>query len=493
MTCHWWLIPSKGFYDVRFPALDDRRDQLSWAGLVVRVALAAVWAWAALAKIGDPRRFVQVVRAYDATPEWLSKAIGYGLPTLELVLAILLLLGLITRYAAAVRAGLLAVFLVGIIQAAARGLEIRCGCFGGAGGPADSTTYTLDILRDLGLLVLSAFLIRWPLTRLSVDRAIIASEMVPELTPKQRKSEKNVRRYRAAVAAAEAELRYKQRYIAAGTVVVLLLITFIGVGVQSSRAKISADVDTTNATAATGVKVGNQQAPVLVDLYEDFQCPTCNNLEQGGLTTDLAAKVKATTIKVNYHVMSFLDSLSGGNKYSSRAANAGYCAADQSPAAFAKFHDILYGKNADGQNNQPAEGSNGRPDSQLIAWGKEAGITSADFSTCVTSNQHKDLVAGVTEAASKRGVNGTPTVFVAGARVGSSGSTVTVAQIDAAISAALAKAKSTAAPSPTPSATPTSRTSAPASPATSKPATSKPATSAPKSSPAKSASPSTTK
>jgi|GEM_PF-108450 len=492
MTCHWWLIPSKGFYDVRFPALSDRRDQLSWAGLVVRVVLAAVWAWAALAKIGDPRRFVQVVRAYDATPEWLSKAIGYGLPTLELVLAVLLLLGLITRYAAAVSAALLAVFLVGIIQAAARGLEIQCGCFGGGGGPSTSTSYTLDILRDLGLLVLSAFLIRWPLTRLSVDRAIIASEMVPELTPKQRKFEKNVRRYRAAVAAAEAELRYKQRYIAAGTVVLVVLITFIGVGVQSSRAKISSDADTTNATAAAGVKVGNQQAPVLVDVYEDFQCPICNTLEQGGLTTDLAAKVKATTVKVNYHVMSFLDSLSNGNKYSSRAANAGYCAADQSPAAFSKFHDILYGKSADGGNNQPAENSDGRPDSQLIAWGKEAGITSADFSTCVTSNQHKDLVAGVTEAASKRGVNGTPTVFVAGARVGSEDSTVTVAQIDAAISAALAKAKSTAAPSPTPSATPTSRTSSSA-PVSSAPVSSKPATSAPKSSPSKSASPSTTK
>jgi protein-disulfide isomerase/uncharacterized membrane protein YphA (DoxX/SURF4 family) len=467
--------------------LSTRARQLRWVGLVVRVVLAAVWGWAALAKIGDPRRFVQVVRAYDATPEWLSKTIGYGLPTLELVLAILLLIGLITRYAAIVSAALLVVFLVGIVQAAARGLEIQCGCFGGGGGPSISTTYTLDILRDLALLALSAYLIRWPLTTLSVDEGVIASERVPELTPKQRKSEKNVRRYRAAVAAAETELRYKQRYIAAGAAAVVVLATLIGAGVQGSRAKISTDADTATASSATGVRVGNQQAPVLVDVYEDFQCPICNTLEQSGMATDLAAKVKATTIRVNYHVMSFLDSLSDGNKYSSRAANAGYCAADQSPEAFGKFHDLLYGKNASGQNNQPAENSNGRPDSQLIAWGKEAGITSASFSTCVTGNEHKDLVAGVTEAASKRGVNGTPTVFVAGARVGGSDSVVTVAQIDSAISAALAKAKSTAAPSPTPSASASSR--APSSPASS----SKPASSKPASSPSRSASPSATK
>ena len=437
-----------------------QRDRLDWAGLVVRVVLAAVWGWAALSKIGNPRRFVQAVRAYDAAPEWLSKAIGYGLPMLELVVAILLLIGLITRYAAVVSAVLLVVFLIGIAQAAARGLQIQCGCFGG-GGQTSSTSYLLDVLRDLVLLALSAFLIRWSLTRWSVDEAIIASENVAPLTPKQAKLEKNVRRYRAARAAAEVELRHKQRYIAGGTAVVMVLITFVAIGVQSSRAKISPDADTANASGTTGVRVGNQQAPVLVDVYEDFQCPVCNNLEQGGLTKDFDAKVKATTVKVNYHVMSFLDSLSKGNKYSSRAANAGYCAADQSPAAFGKFHDILYGKNADGKNNQPAENSNGRPDSQLIDWGKQAGITSADFSTCVTGNERKELVAAVTDAASKKGVHGTPMVFVGGSQVnGKDGQVVTVAQIDAAISTALGKAKSTAAPSPTAS---TSESSSPGS------------------------------
>lgn len=454
MICQWWQASTEGFLDVRFEALSAQRDRLGWAGLVVRLVLAAVWAWASLAKIGDPRTFVRAVRAYDATPEWLSKAIGYGLPMLELTLAVLLLIGLIVRYAAAVSAVLYLVFLAGIVQAAARGIKIECGCFGG-GGQSSSTSYTLDILRDLGLLVLAAFLILWPLTKLSVDGWIISTESVPGLSTKQAKSEKNLRRYRAAMAAAEVELKHKQRYIAAGTLVVVVLISFIAIGVQGNRAEISPTADTANATSADGVKVGNQQAPVLVDVYEDFQCPICNALEQSGLTKDFDAKVKATTIKVNYHVMSFLDSSSNGNRYSSRAANAGYCAADQSPADFQKFHDILYGKNADGQNNQPAEGTNGRPDSQLVDWGKQAGITSADFSTCVTSDEHKELVAGVTDAASKRGVNGTPTVYVNSKLVGGKdGAVVTLAQIDSAIQTALASAKSTAAPSPTPSVTP---------------------------------------
>jgi len=444
---------------VRFEALSAYRNRLGWVGLVVRLALAAIWAWASLSKIGDPRTFVRAVRAYDATPEWLSKAIGYGLPMLELTLAVLLLVGLIVRYAAAVSAALFTVFLIGIVQAAARGIKLECGCFGG-GGTSSSTHYTLDILRDLGLLVLAVFLILFPLTKLSVDEWIIRSEMVPGLTGKQAKSDKNQRRYRAAVAAAEVELRHKQRYVAAGTAIVVVLVSFIAIGVQGNRAKITGSTTSANASASTGVRVGNQQAPVTVDLYEDLQCPICNALEQGGLTKDFDAKVKATNIKVNYHVMSFLDSSSNGNKYSSRAANAAYCAADQSPEAFGKFHDIAYGKDSSGQNNQPAEGSNGVPDSTLIDWGKQAGITSADFSTCVTSNQHKDLVAAVTEAASKKGVNGTPTAFVQGKEVkGKGNAAVTQAQIDAAITAALASAKSTAAPSPT--ASPTGSSAAP--------------------------------
>ncbi|MCW2539676.1 MAG: DoxX family rane protein [Frankiales bacterium] len=423
-----------------------------WVGLVVRLALAGIWAWAAVSKIGSPRTFVQAVRAYHATPEWLAKAIGYGLPVLELSLALLLVAGLIVRYAATVSALLFLVFIIGIAQASIRGIKIECGCFGG-GGDTTSTAYTLDILRDVGLLVLAAYLIIWPMTKLSMDAAIIKTEMVPGLTSKQSRSEKNLRRYRAAMAAAEVELKHKQRYVAIGTLVVVALVAVIAIGVQGGRAKITGTVDLANASATTGVRVGNQAAPVKVDIYEDFQCPICNELEQSGLTKDFDAKIKATNIKVNYHVESFLDSASNGNNYSSRAANAGYCASDISPEVFLKFHDIVYGKDASGANNQPAEGSSGRPDSTLLAWGKQAGATTSDFTNCVTSNSHANLVQAVTEAASKAGVTGTPTVFVNDKKIGSDSSVPTLAQIDAAIASALASSKSTVAPSPTPSVT----------------------------------------
>ena len=105
-----------------------------WAATLARLLLAAVWAWAALAKISDPDAAVRAVRAYQLLPEALVRPVAWGLPFAELVLAVLLAVGLATRLAAAGSAVLLGLFMVAIAAAWARGLQIHCGCFGG-GGP----------------------------------------------------------------------------------------------------------------------------------------------------------------------------------------------------------------------------------------------------------------------------------------------------------------------------------------------------------------------
>jgi uncharacterized membrane protein YphA (DoxX/SURF4 family) len=148
-----------------------------WAATAARLLLAGVWAWAGVAKIGDPAAAVRAVRAYRLLPEWLTQGVGYGLPFLELTLAALLLAGLATRLAAVVSAALLAVFLAGMVSAAARGLQIECGCFGGGGDLAagQSTAYTWEIVRDAALLLVALALARWSRSRLAADAAVRAT------------------------------------------------------------------------------------------------------------------------------------------------------------------------------------------------------------------------------------------------------------------------------------------------------------------------------
>ncbi|WP_220140284.1 MauE/DoxX family redox-associated membrane protein [Kitasatospora acidiphila] len=141
-----------------------------WLSTVVRLALAVVWAWAGLAKISDPAVAAQAVRAYRILPEGLVKPVGYGLPFLELALALLLLVGLGVRIVAVISVVLLLTFIAGISSAWARGISIDCGCFGGGGAVAKSQTqYGQEILRDCGFLLLALWLVYRPRSKASVD------------------------------------------------------------------------------------------------------------------------------------------------------------------------------------------------------------------------------------------------------------------------------------------------------------------------------------
>jgi uncharacterized membrane protein YphA (DoxX/SURF4 family) len=142
-----------------------------WVGLLCRAVLAAVWLSAGVLKFRDAAGTVRATRAFRLLPESLVPVVGHLLPVLELVIGACLLLGLLTRAMAMATALLMVLFTFGIASAWARGLEIQCGCFGGGGNiKVDATPgYIRDILRDLGLLMLSAWLIWRPRTWLSLD------------------------------------------------------------------------------------------------------------------------------------------------------------------------------------------------------------------------------------------------------------------------------------------------------------------------------------
>ncbi len=144
-----------------------------WTSLGVRIVLGGVALWAGVAKVGDLETSVRAVRAYDLLPGGLADVVGYGLPVVEVIIGLLLLAGLLTRYAALANAVLMVGFVIGVASAWARGLSIDCGCFGGGGEvDPDETQYLTVILRDAGLVLGSVFLARWPRSRFSADSAL---------------------------------------------------------------------------------------------------------------------------------------------------------------------------------------------------------------------------------------------------------------------------------------------------------------------------------
>jgi protein-disulfide isomerase len=396
-----------------------------WAATAARLLLAGVWVWAGVAKIGDPAAAVRAVRAYRLLPEWLAQGVGYGLPFLELTLAALLLAGLATRLAAAVSAALLVVFLAGVVSAAARGLQIECGCFGGGGDLAagQSTAYTGEIVRDAALLLVALALARWPRGRLAADAAVRAraESKVDTGRPGPRRTAEARRRMAELAERRRREGERRVRTAAAVAGVLLVAVTGIGVGVQAARASRPSGPVPQAVSVAEGVTVGRSSARLTIEIYEDPQCPACRQfeLEAGAAVADW---VEAGTAKVNYHIISFLDGAST-TRYSSRAANAMYCAADA--GVFQRYHGLLF-------VNQPAEGSAGLTYDQLVQLGRQAGATGDAFETCVRNRPYADFVARISEQASRDGVLGTPTVLVDGSPV----QPVTLAAVRAAVNEA---------------------------------------------------------
>jgi uncharacterized membrane protein YphA (DoxX/SURF4 family) len=144
---------------------------LPWLGLIARLTLGGVLLVAGYLKAFTPDKSQMAVRAYEVLPIWLANFLGIILPWLEIGAGILLILGVALRYASIFGGVLMLLFVIAISQAWARGLTIDCGCFGGGGQvDAKDTKYLQEILRDAGLALLALYLIRYPVTKFSLER-----------------------------------------------------------------------------------------------------------------------------------------------------------------------------------------------------------------------------------------------------------------------------------------------------------------------------------
>jgi protein-disulfide isomerase len=160
---------------------------------------------------------------------------------------------------------------------------------------------------------------------------------------------------------------------------------------------------------------------VKIVAYIDFICPVCKRFEDT-YNDSLTGLRNEGKISLEYRPLGFLDRQSSTN-YSSRAANAAACVADQAPDKYAEYVDVLF-------TNQPAEGGEGLSDDKLKSLASDIG---ADINSCVDDRTFRPYVKYSTQLASNVGITGTPTVFIDGKQW--DGSTDLNAEIQAAIDA----------------------------------------------------------
>jgi protein-disulfide isomerase len=145
-----------------------------------------------------------------------------------------------------------------------------------------------------------------------------------------------------------------------------------------------------------------------VDTYIDFMCPICNDFEQvyGPTLEEISSDGTAT---LNIHPIAILDRYSQGTEYSTRAANAMYCVAEDDPALALPFLQAMF-------ENQPAEQSTGLDDATIIGIAEQVGA-GEDAASCITDGTYERFVTAKTrDTPVQEGAGGvsTPTIVVNG-------------------------------------------------------------------------------
>ncbi|WP_203829079.1 DsbA family protein [Actinoplanes palleronii] len=159
------------------------------------------------------------------------------------------------------------------------------------------------------------------------------------------------------------------------------------------------------ATAGGALTVGQADAPVRLEVYLDYMCPYCGRFERAD-SGEIDKLVAAGTVRLELHPLAFLDRMSDGSRYSTRAANAVVTVADRAPAQLSALSAALFA-------NQPEEGKSGLTDARIAELAQQAGVPQQVVDV-FPDRIFEPWIARSTEAAFDSGITGTPTVRING-------------------------------------------------------------------------------
>ncbi len=180
-------------------------------------------------------------------------------------------------------------------------------------------------------------------------------------------------------------------------------------------------------TRVDGQHLGDPNAPVKVDVWEDFQCPSCMRYSQQVESQVITNYIETGKVYYSFHFYPFIDG-ENSNGESHQSANAAMCASEQD--RFWDYHAILFA-NWSGEN----EGSFSNP--RLVAFAESIGLDMDAFNTCFQEVRYADLINQDYIDGQAAGVKGTPSVFVDG-QIVTPGYIPSYEQLAAAIDTALA-------------------------------------------------------
>lgn len=157
------------------------------------------------------------------------------------------------------------------------------------------------------------------------------------------------------------------------------------------------------ADLAEGDSLGSADAPVVMEVWSDFQCPVCGRLVRDQFPALKTRFIDTGILRIQARDIAFLGT--GDRDESLELATGAMCAAEQD--RYWSFHDFVF-------YNQGRENAGDYSEAFVSAVAGRSGVDRAAWDACMQGDDVRGAVRSATQQALGAGVSATPTISLNG-------------------------------------------------------------------------------
>ncbi|TAK01149.1 MAG: hypothetical protein EPO36_06420 [Chloroflexota bacterium] len=241
----------------------------------------------------------------------------------------------------------------------------------------------------------------------------MTQEPQPPLTRRERRSlerrDRPIRdRSRASTRRQPKRPAWQSPFALVSVAALAVAIAIIVLNQRPAPADTGGDLFTPPITYATGSvdgdSMGLADAPVVMEVWSDYQCPVCGRLVRDQYPTLKSRFVDTGILRIQARDIAFLGG--GARDESLELTTGAMCAARQN--RYWTFHDLIFW-------NQGGENVGFYSEAFVVAVANRSGVNRTEWDACMESDEVRSEVQAATTQALAAGINSTPTIALNGA------------------------------------------------------------------------------
>jgi protein-disulfide isomerase len=183
----------------------------------------------------------------------------------------------------------------------------------------------------------------------------------------------------------------------------IVLVVVLALALSNRPTAVAVEAPDLPAEWLVGTTMGNPDAPVTIQAWEDFMCPACRQWTSTIEPQLIEDYIKPGTVRLEFHQFPLSIHAPGAEL----GAQASLCANEQ--GAFWPYHNRLFPAQDQGQAGFTID--------SLVRYADELSLDSRAIMDCLSSQKYRTEVAASVNEAIGMGLNATPSVLVNGVRM----------------------------------------------------------------------------